>query len=128
MFFCNLEPTKQVNILMSANDFNISIEKVSDTGTIKVNLTGELTIENSSVIHNFLLNKVLHLESVELHISDVSNIDLSFLQLIIGFITTRRQDNIVTNIEFNLEESQIELQNKAGITDLISLLQKKEAI
>ena len=113
---------------MSANDFNISIEKVSDTGTIKVNLTGELTIENSSVIHNFLLNKVLHLESVELHISDVSNIDLSFLQLIIGFITTRRQDNIVTNIEFNLEESQIELQNKAGITDLISLLQKKEAI
>jgi len=110
---------------MSGNDFSISINSSSTKGSYLVNLSGNLSIDNSVAIHDFLLYKVLTQDVITVIIENSDDIDLSTVQLIVGFVGERNKLKKSTYIEFNIDEDIIELLNKSGSTALISLLQKK---
>jgi len=110
---------------MPDNDFEISINKSTTTEEYIISLGGDLTVENSSSIYNFLLNKAISKEVVTIKVKNSESIDLSVVQLIIGFINTRNKLNKRTQIEIDLNESIAELLDKSGSTELISSLQKK---
>ncbi len=110
---------------MSANDYAISITESDINNHFAVNLSGNLTIDNSASIHNYLLKKALSQDSITLNVSESDEIDLSIFQIIIGFITVRNKLEKKTDIEFNLNESMDELINKSGLTTLISSIKNQ---
>jgi len=110
---------------MSGNDYSISIVGSSTKGNYTVNLSGNLSIDNSLAIHDFLLYKAISKDVITVIVEDSDDIDLSTIQLIAGFIKERNKLKKSTYIDINLDESIIELLDKSGSTALISLLQKK---
>ncbi len=110
---------------MANNEFEISIEEPTATNAFEISLTGELTVNNSLPIYNFLLNKALIQNSVSIKIYDPVNVDLCFIQLLIGFIKSRNNENKTTDIEFNVDDSLLELLSKTGIDKTISTLQNE---
>lgn len=110
---------------MAVNDFEISLEQPEDSGDMEVLLTGELTIENSQPIYNFLLNDVYENDSLKLKIYSPANIDLCTIQLLIGFMESRNKLKKKTIVDFNIDDGLMELLTKTGITEKISLLQKE---
>ena len=110
---------------MSANDYSISITESDIKNNFDVNLSGNLTIENSDSIHNYLLKRALSQEVITINISESDEIDLSVFQLIIGFIVARNNLEKKTDIKLNLNESMTELVNKSGLTALISSIKTK---
>jgi len=105
---------------MSASDYSISITESDINNHFDVNLSGNLTIENSDSIHNYLIKRALSQDSITLNISESDEIDLSIFQLIIGLIVARNKIEKKTDVEFNINESMDELINKSGLTTLIS--------
>ncbi len=110
---------------MSATDYSISITESDIKNHFDVNLSGNLTIENSDSIHNYLLKRALSQEAITLKISESDEIDLSIFQLIVGFIVARNKLEKKTDIEFNISESMTELADKSGLTALISSIKTK---
>ncbi len=106
-------------------DFDIDINEISDENLHQVIISGELTIDNTPKIKNFLLNKVFHLESVLISITKCTNIDLSVVQLIVGFLQSRYNSKNYTITDFNLDDIQTDLLASTGVSKLISELQKK---
>ena len=105
---------------MSANDYAISITESDINNHFVVNLSGNLTIENSDSIHNYLIKRALSQDSITLNISESDEIDLSIFQLIVGLIVARNKLEKKTDIKFNISESMTELADKSGLTALIS--------
>ncbi len=113
---------------MSDSDFKITHEEQANNNSLQIYISGELTIENSLSIHNYLLNNALEYNSVDVGISASTSIDLSIIQLIIGFIATRNKTGKVTTVEYNIDESDNDIINKTGAIELISLLQKNQKV
>ncbi|NQU35069.1 MAG: hypothetical protein HQ521_17725 [Bacteroidetes bacterium] len=113
---------------MSDSDFKITLEEQTNNNSLQLYISGELTIENSISIHNYLLNNALEHDSVGINICDSTSIDLSMIQLIIGFIATRNNTGKVTTVEFNIYESDNDIINKTGAIELLSLLQKNQKV
>ncbi len=109
---------------MSSN-FSISITESDSNGSYIVYLTGHLIIENSNIIHDYLQRKAITKDLVTLNVSSLDDIDLSVLQLLIGFMITRNKLNKKTDIKLKISDNIKELINKSGFTSLISSLQKK---
>ena len=97
-----------------------------DNNSSVINLTGELTIENSIPIHDFLNSKTSENNDLTIVIEKSNSIDLSIIQLIIGFINAREKTKTKTVVEFKLNNDIMELLNKSGSTSLISSMQKKK--
>lgn len=110
---------------MSYNDYEITVEESANKNSHEITFTGELTIENSRPIYNYLMNKVLPLESVRIKINDPTNIDICFIQYIIGIMEARNKTEKSTYVELNIDESLADLLNRTGITEKISSLQKE---
>jgi len=110
---------------MSANDYAISITESDTSNQFIVNLSGNLTIENSDSIHNYLLKRALSKDTIVLTISESDEIDLNIFQLIIGLIVARNKLKMKTDVRFNISESMTELVDKSGLTALISSIKTK---
>ena len=110
---------------MSASDYYISITESDIKNHFDVNLSGNLTTDNSDSIHNYLLKRGLSQEAITLNISESDEIDLSIFQLIIGFIVARNNLEKKTDIKFNMNESMTELVDKSGLTAIISSIKTK---
>lgn len=54
---------------MSDSDFKITHEEQANNNSLQIYISGELTIENSLSIHNYLLNNALEYNSVDVGIS-----------------------------------------------------------
>jgi anti-anti-sigma regulatory factor len=109
---------------MASNNFSISLTESVGKAPDIVSLTGYLTIENSNSIHDYLQRKALTKDIVTINLSNLDDIDLSILQLMVGFIRTRNELNKKTNIELNISDNLKDLVDKSGFTDLISSIQK----
>ena len=112
---------------MKINDFEVSLEEAGDNGEHELLFTGELTFENSNPIYNYLLNKAYHLNSIKIILYSPINVDLSFLQLLIGFMDSRNKLGMNTYLDLNIDESTLDLLSKTGIIEKISSLQKAES-
>ena len=105
---------------MATNDFKITIENQKDSEITMVTISGDLSIDNTLSIRNQLLNNALDQEIISVIISDSSNIDLSMIQLMIGYIDSRNKANKNTTIEFNIDESDFTLLKKTGAIELMT--------
>lgn len=110
---------------MALNDFEISLEQAEGNGLLEVLLTGELTIENSQSIHNYLLDNAFHKEKIKIKIYSPANIDLCFIQLLMSFMESRNKIEKITYLDLNIDDSLMELLSKTGITEKISSLQNE---
>lgn len=107
---------------MSTSEYQFIIKHLSDTHTV-LNLSGELTIENSSSIKKQLLQKGLSANTLSIVIQNVRNIDLSFIQLLIGCIQNRNQSQKLTFLELDFDNATFELLEKTGCIETINSLQ-----
>jgi|AntAceMinimDraft_17_1070374.scaffolds.fasta_scaffold163269_1 hypothetical protein len=110
---------------MSVNNFNLSINKSSTKGSYTVNLTGNLSVDNSVAIHKFLHYEALTQDVITVLVNDSDDIDLSTIQIIIGYLKARNKSKKETYIKLDLDKNLIELLNKSGSLALISSLQNK---
>ncbi len=106
---------------MSTSDYQFNIKHLSDTHAV-LNLSGDLTIENSSSIHQQFVQKGLSANTLSIVIQDVRNIDLSFIQLLIGCIQSRNQTQKPTFLEFDFDNATRELLEKTGCIETINSL------
>lgn len=74
----------------------------------KLLLTGDLTLKNIKAVHKSLLEKYSKLKSIE--ISNVVNIDITFIQMIIALQKVHK-----TEVELNIPENQYNILNNSGL-------------
>jgi anti-anti-sigma regulatory factor len=107
---------------MSISNFLFNVNHESDSHAI-LNLSGDLTIEHSSSIHEQLLQQDYSTNKLSIVIQNVKNIDLSFIQLLIGYIQHRNQSHKQTYVEFDIDNPTLELLEKTGCIETINSLQ-----
>ncbi len=107
-----------------AEDFNISIGESEKAGVTSITLSGNLTIDNALSIHETLSDKIVADETINISIENANDIDLSIVQMLVGFTDTRNKLDKTTHTTFNISEDILELMEKSGVIKLISLLEK----
>jgi|GEM_PF-1297702 len=110
---------------MAVDNYEILLEQPEGSNRQEIILKGELTVENTKSVYNYLLNNAYHTDSLKLFVNSPANIDLCFFQLIIGFMESRNKLNKETTVDIDIDESQLELLTKTGIIEKISSLQKE---
>jgi len=88
-------------------------------------LGGELSVENSSKVRDFLLENLNAYEKFILRLSDVAVVDLSILQLLQRFIWDAEIMKKTTMVEFNLSPDIEVFLEKTGFGPLVSLSTNK---
>ncbi len=111
---------------MDGPEFKISVSSNKDNSEehSEVIISGDLSINNCNSIYNKILNDLLPAESVQLKVIEPVNMDLSFLQILISFVITRKQRNYKTNVILELDNTNTELLTKTGMAETIEILQK----
>ncbi len=109
---------------MPTSDFQFDTKQVSKD-VIILNVSGDLSIENSSLLQDKFLAKGISSSKITVVVSNVRNFDLSFVQLLIGFIQQRNSSKKLTFVEFDLEPSMLELLEKTGTLETIHSLQSR---
>lgn len=88
-------------------------------------LGGELLVENSSQVRDFLLKNLKAFDKFTLRLSDVVAVDLSILQLLQRFIWDAESQKKATMVEFNLSPDIETFLAKTGFRPLLSLSTNK---
>lgn len=94
-------------------NYLIKTENIDDK-TI-VTFSGDLSIQNIEKIKQELINIIVDYPNININLDDVSDIDVSFVQLLYAFRQEKQQQNKEIAIEVNLNEELRCLLSKAGI-------------
>ena len=103
---------------------NYSISSFPDAEKEKkgrIELTGELSIQYVHEIKKELENIFFNWDIIDLHICDVSMIDLSMLQYLISLKKAEKTSGKNFNISFDLSEEINELMEHAGFVNIEKL-------
>jgi anti-anti-sigma regulatory factor len=87
-------------------------------------LQGDLNIENSHNVRDFLLDNLKKYEGFTLKVNEVVSIDLGIIQLIQRFIWDAQAENKNSTIELSLSQEQKKLLEKSGFNSLLALSKK----
>lgn len=81
---------------------------------------GLLVLENANDLKRDFLNASRIMgKQLKINISDVSDIDLSFIQLLLAFITEMDEKHVTFSVKWNLDDDQKTLLENVGLsTDL----------
>ena len=80
-------------------------------------LSGRFTMVNAEEIKSKLVQMVpVFPTSLEVTVKDVTELDLSFLQLMKSFICLLKTKNIIFNICWRLDEDQLNLLDSTGFS------------
>jgi len=109
---------------MQLQGFNI--EKVKkESGNTRFVLSGNLTLENGTGLLEYIKEYCQTPEIIEFELSNVEDIDLCMLQILISVIKDRNNNKFDTSVIFNLNEQDMSLLKKVGVLALINDLQNK---
>ena len=97
------------------NNAQISTKISADKTHIHIMLSGDLTLQNSAELSQELLKTIDDFESIDVETSEVSNIDISCVQILMALRKTIEAKQRKLRVALNLPESNIELLTKAGI-------------
>ncbi len=103
---------------------NIILKKsLNKQGQIsELEIGGLLVLENSKELKNEIIDLINHLSNrVKISISSISELDLSCIQLIIGFIKYMDVNHVVYQFEWNLDEDQKTLLENVGLSNELIL-------
>jgi anti-anti-sigma regulatory factor len=112
-----------------ANKMTITLKAIPEKGrndkVVVLVIQGELSLDNSSKVRDFLIDNLNKYEDFTIKISDVSSIDLSILQLLQRFIWDA--DTVKKNIKLELNLTpELELfLEKSGFKPFIALSNTK---
>ncbi len=109
---------------MQLQGFNIEKVKNGNENT-KIVFSGNLILENGPRLSENIKEHCNTPEDIVVELSDVDEIDLCMLQLLISLIKNRNNKKLGTSVIFNLSEPDTILLKKVGFLTLISDLQNK---
>ncbi|MBO9703130.1 MAG: STAS domain-containing protein [Sporocytophaga sp.] len=99
-------------------NFNIQInEKKNHT---EVLLTGNLTINNSEVIHKKILSVIEKSKKITIHLDDIDNIDLTIIQLLYSAKRTILKEGKELSTITNLPADLSLLLEKNGLKNIFN--------
>lgn len=95
---------------------NVKIEKTGNkkNETVKMIISGDFTIDNADEIKHDLLKNIAGTKSINLVIDEISNIDLTALQLIYALEKSLLNKDIAFSLKVNLPEELLKLVQHAG--------------
>ncbi len=80
-------------------------------------LSGRLTMVNAEEIKSKLVQMVPAFSSpLEVRVTDVTELDLPFLQLMKSFICLLKTKNVIFNVCWRLDEDQLKLLDSTGFS------------
>lgn len=87
-------------------------------GQIKgLEISGLLVLENANDLkRDFLSVSRIMDKQLKISISDVSDVDLSFIQLLLAFITEMDEQRVTFSLEWNLDDDQKTLLENVGLS------------
>ncbi len=87
-------------------------------GQIKgLEIGGLLVLENANDLkRDFLSASRIMDKQLKINISDVSDIDLSFIQLLLAFITEMGEQHVTYSLKWNLDDDQKTLLENVGLS------------
>lgn len=85
------------------------------TKGVEITLSGDLTLNNATIIKTELETYINKKEPIMFLVKDVEAIDLSIFQLLQSFSWTKKQRNEKVNVEFSLTAEQQQLIDNCGI-------------
>ena len=90
----------------------------NEEGRIKsLEIGGLLVLENANDLkRDFLSTSRVLGKQLKINISDVSDIDLSFIQLLLAFIAEMNEQHVTFSLEWNLEDDQKTLLENVGLS------------
>lgn len=95
---------------------NVKVEKTGNkkNETVKIMISGDFTIDNAHYIKQDLLDNIASTKSINLVVDEVSNIDLTALQLIYALQKSLSKKNIAFSLKVDLPEELLTLVQHAG--------------
>jgi len=109
---------------MQSQGFNIEKVENGNENTRFV-FSGYLTLENGAGIIEYIKEHCHEPENIVFELSNVDEIDLCMVQILISLIKNRNKNKLNTSVTFNLNEPEMVLLKKVGVLELISDLQNK---
>ncbi len=108
---------------MSSNDYIIQTSDIgSNNGELVIQ--GDLSIDNTSKIYDEISALITNSQIRVIRIQNISNIDLSFIQVLISLGQTIKKNNMRVSIETNLDNQFAELLENTGITEVFGSISK----
>ena len=103
---------------MDTKDYHIDFKKVDEAGGHdQLIISGMLTVESAAEIKDRIMQVVSTFSSsLDIVVKEVTELDLSFLQLIQSFIYLLKAKNINFNINWIIDEEQMKLLCGTGFS------------
>jgi ABC-type transporter Mla MlaB component len=100
--------------------FEISLNDKRDKKSACITIGGDLSLKGAGVLKNKLLEVRDQYNKVEMNISDVVNIDLAAIQLLLSFKRTFGKENKRLEMNFSLSTELESLVIRSGFEELLS--------
>lgn len=94
--------------------------KGAKEGSVLLTMQGELIIDNAATVKKFLVDSIDKYSSFKVAVSNVDNIDLSFIQLLQRFIWDLGDKGKTVDLDIKLTDEFTALLQRAGFQSFIS--------
>ncbi len=90
-------------------------------GEIDITLSGQLTINSIVKILAEMKELLKNASNVNIHVKEVENIDLTFIQLLFAIKNSGKKENYKINVNMELPDELNLLVNNAGFHSVLNL-------
>jgi len=101
------------------NSFIIKHKEVK--GEIDITLSGQLTINSIVKLVAEMKPLLKNASNVKIHVKEVENIDLTFIQMLFAIKNSGKKDNYKINVSMDLSEELTLLIDNAGFHSALNL-------
>lgn len=105
------------------SDYKLLI--TSNESDTEIEISGELTISNSKNIYSQLIEVSNSEHNIRIIIKEPVTLDLSFVQILVSFLKTRKNNGRITHITNDLSDLTKSLLAKTGAMETILELENK---
>ncbi|PLX03622.1 MAG: hypothetical protein C0594_10195 [Marinilabiliales bacterium] len=102
---------------MAAN-YSVSYRKNRNSKKAQLSFEGNLAINNIEQIRKDVLTRLYEFEELEISVSNVSGIDLSFIQLLLAIQKTFKKGKV--SFDFNIKDEYNTLLDKSGLNKVMN--------
>ena len=109
---------------MDNPDYNLYVKETSENNTELI-LEGDLSLENTQKIYDELLSILAKNEINIIRLNNVTNIDLSTIQIIVSLTKSYKEMNKEITIQTNFEQQFDELFKNTEVYNIFESISKK---
>jgi MFS superfamily sulfate permease-like transporter len=101
-----------------SSEYTVHVEENKKEKKVFITLKGNLNIANINGIHDEFRNAVKGKKKVNIHTTEVDDIDLTMIQYLKVFELSAEKEKVEVKIDFNLNDDNSTLLEKAGLLNL----------